>query len=102
MADSAVIRIFDTTLRDGEQSPGATMTTEEKSKGTPKPRDYMQYLRAFEDELGWRFVNDMCDGVRTFHGLRKEFAEELRGIQHGPLRSIWERFAYEADCVRNT
>lgn len=30
MADSAVIRIFDTTLRDGEQSPGATMTTEEK------------------------------------------------------------------------
>src|SRR5260370_37880796 len=30
MADPAVIRIFDTTLRDGEQSPGATMTTEEK------------------------------------------------------------------------
>src|SRR5438128_6159836 len=30
MSDPAVIRIFDTTLRDGEQSPGATMTTEEK------------------------------------------------------------------------
>lgn len=30
MADPAVIRIFDTTLRDGEQSPGATMTTDEK------------------------------------------------------------------------
>jgi 2-isopropylmalate synthase len=30
MEGSAVIRIFDTTLRDGEQSPGATMTTEEK------------------------------------------------------------------------
>src|SRR6266481_1170452 len=30
MTDPAVIRIFDTTLRDGEQSPGATMTTEEK------------------------------------------------------------------------
>lgn len=30
MADPAVIRIFDTTLRDGEQSPGATMTTAEK------------------------------------------------------------------------
>jgi 2-isopropylmalate synthase len=30
MADPAVIRIFDTTLRDGEQSPGATMTTQEK------------------------------------------------------------------------
>ncbi|MGN6362848.1 MAG: hypothetical protein ACTHNK_20935, partial [Thermomicrobiales bacterium] len=24
------VRIFDTTLRDGEQSPGATMNTEEK------------------------------------------------------------------------
>jgi 2-isopropylmalate synthase len=32
MGDPAVIRIFDTTLRDGEQSPGATMTTEEKIK----------------------------------------------------------------------
>lgn len=30
MADPAVVRIFDTTLRDGEQSPGATLTTEEK------------------------------------------------------------------------
>lgn len=30
MADPAVMRVFDTTLRDGEQSPGATMTTEEK------------------------------------------------------------------------
>jgi 2-isopropylmalate synthase len=30
MADPAVIRVFDTTLRDGEQSPGATMTIEEK------------------------------------------------------------------------
>jgi 2-isopropylmalate synthase len=30
MADPAVVRIFDTTLRDGEQSPGATMTFEEK------------------------------------------------------------------------
>ena len=30
MGDPAVIRIFDTTLRHGEQSPGATMTTEEK------------------------------------------------------------------------
>ena len=27
-----MIKIFDTTLRDGEQSPGASMNTEEKIK----------------------------------------------------------------------
>ncbi|HLZ60870.1 MAG TPA: 2-isopropylmalate synthase [Ktedonosporobacter sp.] len=30
MGDPAGVKIFDTTLRDGEQSPGATMTNEEK------------------------------------------------------------------------
>ncbi len=30
MGDPAVVKIFDTTLRDGEQSPGATLTTAEK------------------------------------------------------------------------
>ena len=30
MPESDYVRIFDTTLRDGEQSPGATMTAEEK------------------------------------------------------------------------
>ncbi len=28
---SEIVKIFDTTLRDGEQSPGASMTVEEKS-----------------------------------------------------------------------
>src|SRR6266581_1892580 len=32
MASPAVVRIFDTTLRDGEQSPGASMTFAEKLK----------------------------------------------------------------------
>ena len=27
-----LVKIFDTTLRDGEQSPGASMTTDEKIK----------------------------------------------------------------------
>jgi len=29
---SDIIKIFDTTLRDGEQSPGASMNTDEKIK----------------------------------------------------------------------
>ena len=35
--DPNYVRIFDTTLRDGEQSPGATMTSEEKKKRGPQP-----------------------------------------------------------------
>jgi len=30
MSDDSMVRIFDTTLRDGEQSPGASMTAEQK------------------------------------------------------------------------
>ena len=30
--------IFDTTLRDGEQAPGASMTIDEKMKIAPGPR----------------------------------------------------------------
>ncbi len=32
------VRIFDTTLRDGEQSPGATMTSAEKLKSRGNSR----------------------------------------------------------------
>ena len=32
MSDARIIRIFDTTLRDGEQSPGASMNLDEKMK----------------------------------------------------------------------
>ena len=30
MSEPAAIRVFDTTLRDGEQSPGCTMSRDEK------------------------------------------------------------------------
>ena len=31
--DTGTVKIFDTTLRDGEQSPGATLTRPEKVEG---------------------------------------------------------------------
>ncbi|EJD45061.1 hypothetical protein AURDEDRAFT_124896 [Auricularia subglabra TFB-10046 SS5] len=78
-----------------------TMTSEEKERGIAKPRDYTRYLELFEDSLGWRTVNDMCDGTQTFDTFRRDFAEELKGMQHGPLRTIWERFAFETGRIRN-
>ena len=55
MADPAVIRIFDTTLRDGEQSPGATMTTGEKLQVAEKlvisPRTVNGHLRSIYTKI---------------------------------------------------
>ena len=39
MADKDRVFIFDTTMRDGEQSPGASMSLEEK----------IQFLQDFQD-----------------------------------------------------
>ena len=45
MSDKNRVYIFDTTMRDGEQSPGASMSVEEK----------MQLARVF-DELGMDII----------------------------------------------
>ena len=39
ISDPAYVRIFDTTLRDGEQSPGATLTSGEKLEIANKLRE---------------------------------------------------------------
>ncbi len=49
MGDPAVVKIFDTTLRDGEQSPGATLTTEEKLRVA----DQLVYLNVDIIEAGF-------------------------------------------------
>ena len=51
------VRIFDTTLRDGEQSPGATLTLAGKSRDRAPPRiDGRRYHRSgFSDRFAGRF-----------------------------------------------
>ena len=56
--DPTYVRIFDTTLRDGEQSPGATMTSKEKmdiAKQLAKARRDLRPMKSQgrrEDTLG--------------------------------------------------
>ena len=56
MANKDRIFIFDTTMRDGEQSPGASMSLEEK----------IQISRVF-DELG---IDIIEAGLPLFYGLK--------------------------------
>ncbi len=69
MADPAVIRIFDTTLRDGEQSPGAMMTTEEKLQVAE------QLVRLKVDIIEAGFPAASPDDLITV----KEIASHVRG-----------------------
>ena len=45
MADSNKLIIFDTTLRDGEQSPGASMTKDEKIRIAQRGIENYQLVR---------------------------------------------------------
>ena len=59
MSDKNKIIIFDTTMRDGEQSPGASMSLEEK----------LQISRCFDElgvdviEAGFPIASKTCSGV---------------------------------------
>ena len=60
MADKEKVFIFDTTMRDGEQSPGASMSVEEK----------IQISRVF-DEMG-------IDIMRLFRFLHLEISKQFQ------------------------
>ena len=74
-ADNRVF-IFDTTLRDGEQSPGATMTREEK----------IRVARQLENDLGIAFGETTKDGKFTL-----EWANCMGMCDQGPALLVNER-----------
>ena len=56
MTDSTPIQIFDTTLRDGEQSPGAAMTHEEKLQIAELLDEMNQAVRCGDRDLVWQLA----------------------------------------------
>ena len=70
MGDSAVVKIFDTTLCDGEQSPGATMTLDEKLQVAD------QLMRLNVDIIEAGFTATSPGELASV----KEIAQRLRGV----------------------
>jgi 2-isopropylmalate synthase len=70
MEDPAVVKIFDTTLRDGEQSPGATMTLAEKLQVAD------QLVRLNVDIIEAGFPAASPGDLTSV----KEIAQRLRGV----------------------
>ena len=69
MSDPRQIRIFDTTLRDGEQSPGASMTREEKIRIARQ----LEKLRVDVIEAGFPAAsNGDFEAVRSVAGIIKD------------------------------
>src|SRR4051812_37553497 len=94
MADH--LRIFDTTLRDGEQSPGASMTKDEKLRIARQ----LERLRVDVIEAGfpasskgdWQAVHDIARAVcdSTVCGLARANENDIRraGDALKPARSM--------------
>ncbi|MGB7479188.1 MAG: 2-isopropylmalate synthase [Burkholderiaceae bacterium] len=93
--------IFDTTLRDGEQSPGASMTKEEKVRIAKQ----LERLKVDVIEAGFAAASDGdFDAIRTIAGLVKDSticslsrandrdisraAEALRGAQNARIHTF--------------
>ncbi len=70
MGDPEVVKIFDTTLRDGEQSPGATMTLAEKLQVAD------QLVRLNVDIIEAGFPAASPGDLASV----KEIAQRLRGV----------------------
>ncbi|KZV85452.1 hypothetical protein EXIGLDRAFT_699474 [Exidia glandulosa HHB12029] len=99
-APPAIEAAYDNRIYPTIEESLVSLTESERDRNLPKARDYSGYLRAFEDDIGWRFISDVYDGCRTFEAFRIEFADELKGIQRGPLEVMWKWFAAEVKRVQ--
>src|SRR5579859_1784850 len=88
MGNPAVVKIFDTTLRDGEQSPGATMTTEEKVQVA----EQLARLNVDIIEAGFPAAS-YCDLVAVREVARRVRGSAVAGLARADISDIdavWE------------
>ncbi|MDT8441229.1 MAG: 2-isopropylmalate synthase [Desulfuromonadales bacterium] len=98
MSDSTMIRIFDTTLRDGEQSPGASMNIEEKLRIASQ----LEKLNVDVIEAGFPIASE-----GDFEAVRK-VAQTIKGPQIAGLcrasvmdiDRAWEALKYAGERGR--
>lgn len=99
MTNTDRVKIFDTTLRDGEQSPGATMTSAEKLKVAKALSrlgvDVIEagFAAASPDDL--RAVRDIAESVGTVSPEQRPAAEppticSLARATKGDIDKAWE------------
>jgi 2-isopropylmalate synthase len=88
MSDSGHVRIFDTTLRDGEQSPGATMTMEEKLRIARM----LEKLGVDVIEAGFAAASPgEVESIRRIAGeIRGCEIASLCRTRHADIRTAWD------------
>lgn len=79
ISDPAYVRIFDTTLRDGEQSPGATMTIKEKLDVA------RQLARLGVDIIEAGFPAASRDDLEAVKSIAKEVGNNVADDGHVPV-----------------
>ena len=90
-ADHAKILIFDTTLRDGEQCPGASMTTEEKLEVA----DLLDEMGVDIIEAGFPIAS-----VGDFEAVAAIASRVKRAVVAGLARAIAADIARAGEAVR--
>ncbi|WND02083.1 2-isopropylmalate synthase [Temperatibacter marinus] len=101
MSQKDMVKIFDTTLRDGEQSPGASMTIEEKLRIA----DVLEAMRVDVIEAGFAIASDgdfecvrkiadrikdstICSLARAALGDIDRAGEALKGANSGRIHTF--------------
>src|SRR5829696_1177484 len=90
--DTAIVRIFDTTLRDGEQSPGATLTRPEKVEIAR----HLEQMGVDIIEAGFPIASD-----GDFESVRAIAAEVTRSVVCGLARSTPKDVARAGEAIRH-